>query len=61
MIVFDEETPYNLISKIKPDIIVKGGDYRIDQVVGNDISKVVIFDYVKGYSTTKSIQDISSR
>ena len=61
VIVFEEETPYNLICKIKPDIIVKGGDYKAKDVVGANVAKVVIFDYVKGYSTTKSIQDITSR
>jgi len=61
VIVFDEETPYNLISKVKPDIIVKGGDYKIEEVVGKELAKVVIFDYVDGYSTTKSIQNISRR
>ncbi len=59
--IFDEDTPLLLINDIKPDIIVKGGDYKPEEVVGNKICKVVIFDYVKGYSTTKTIQDISSR
>jgi len=53
VIVFDEETPYNLIKKIKPDIIVKGGDYKEKDVVGNDLAKVKIFNYIDGYSTTK--------
>jgi D-beta-D-heptose 7-phosphate kinase/D-beta-D-heptose 1-phosphate adenosyltransferase len=57
VIFFDEDTPYNLIKKIKPDIITKGGDYSIDQVVGNDICKVVILPYVKGYSTTKALNE----
>ena len=61
VIVFDENTPYNLIMKIKPDIIVKGGDYKIEDVVGSDICEVRIFDYVEGYSTTKKIQDIALR
>jgi rfaE bifunctional protein nucleotidyltransferase chain/domain len=61
VIVFNEDTPYNLIMKIKPDMIVKGGDYRIEDVVGSDICEVRIFDYVEGYSTTKKIQDIASR
>lgn len=61
VVVFEEETPYNLICKIKPDIIVKGGDYKAKDVVGANVAKVVIFDYVKGYSTTKSIQDIADR
>ena len=59
--VFEEETPYNLITKVQPDIIVKGGDYAIENVVGNDICEVRIFNYVKGYSTTKVIRDIDDR
>ena len=51
--IFDEDTPYNIISKLKPDIIVKGGDYVPSEVVGNDISDVIIFNFVDGYSTTK--------
>ena len=51
--IFDEDTPYNIISKLKPDIIVKGGDYIPSEVVGNDISDVIIFNFVNGYSTTK--------
>jgi D-beta-D-heptose 7-phosphate kinase/D-beta-D-heptose 1-phosphate adenosyltransferase len=61
VIVFNENTPYELIKQIKPDIIVKGGDYTVESVVGNDISEVRIFDYVKGYSTTKTIQSIANR
>tara|TARA_Y100000310_G_C20387951_1_gene671358 strand:+ start:79 stop:471 length:393 start_codon:yes stop_codon:yes gene_type:complete len=61
VVIFDEETPYKLIKSIMPDIIVKGGDYTIEQVVGNDICEVIIFGYVDGYSTTKAIQDLSDR
>ena len=61
VIIFDEETPYLLIKSIKPDIIVKGGDYLPEDVVGNDIAQVKIFKYIDGYSTTKKIQDISRR
>jgi len=61
VVVFDEDTPYNLIKKVKPDIIVKGGDYSHDEVVGNDISEVRIFKYIDGYSTTKTIKSIADR
>ena len=61
VIVFDEDTPYNLIKKLKPDIIVKGGDYLPEDVVGSDICEVKIFNYVEGYSTTGKIQDIINR
>tara|TARA_Y100000034_G_scaffold60805_1_gene73864 strand:+ start:351 stop:731 length:381 start_codon:yes stop_codon:yes gene_type:complete len=56
VIIFDEETPYNLIKKIKPDIIVKGGDYKEEDVVGRDLAEVKIFNYVDGYSTTKILE-----
>jgi rfaE bifunctional protein nucleotidyltransferase chain/domain len=61
VIVFEEETPYNLIKDLKPDLIVKGGDYRPEDVVGGNLCEVRIFNYVKGYSTTKTIQDIIDR
>jgi D-beta-D-heptose 7-phosphate kinase/D-beta-D-heptose 1-phosphate adenosyltransferase len=58
VIIFEEETPLNLIKEIKPDIIVKGGDYKKEDVVGNDLSEVIIFNFVEGYSTTKTIERI---
>ena len=51
-IIFDEETPYNLIKQVKPDIIVKGGDYRPSEVAGCDLAEVKIFKYINGYSTS---------
>ena len=57
--VFDEETPYELIKKIKPDIIVKGGDYAPNDVVGSDLCEVEIFNFVDGYSTTSTLEKIS--
>jgi rfaE bifunctional protein nucleotidyltransferase chain/domain len=61
VIIFDEDTPYNLIKKIKPDIIVKGGDYTPEEVVGSDLAKVEIFNIINGYSTTKTIERIGDR
>ena len=57
VLVFDEKTPYNLIRAVQPDVIVKGGDYKIDSVVGSDLCEVRIFDYVEGYSTTQILGD----
>ena len=59
--LFEEDTPYDLIKHIKPDIIVKGGDYKAEEVVGADTCEVKIFNYVSGYSTTQTIQRINSR
>jgi len=56
VVIFEEDTPYNLIKKLKPDIIVKGGDYKPEEVVGKDIARVKIFGYIDGYSTTKALE-----
>ncbi len=61
VIIFDEDTPYDLIKKYKPDIIVKGGDYKESEVIGNDLASVHIFEFLNGYSTTKIIENISNR
>jgi D-beta-D-heptose 7-phosphate kinase/D-beta-D-heptose 1-phosphate adenosyltransferase len=52
VMVFDEDTPYKLIQKVKPDIITKGGDYKPENVVGNGLAKVIILPYLIGRSTT---------
>tara|TARA_R110000850_G_scaffold165241_2_gene290324 strand:- start:222 stop:536 length:315 start_codon:yes stop_codon:yes gene_type:complete len=56
VVIFDEDTPYELIKCIKPDIIVKGGDYTVATVIGADLAEVKIFKYIDGYSTTKIIE-----
>lgn len=58
--LFDEDTPYNLIKTVMPDLLVKGGDYKIEEIVGHDIveangGKVVTIPLTEGYSTTKTI------
>ncbi len=53
VVVFDEDTPYELIKRLHPDIITKGGDYSPKDVVGNDLAKVVILPYLSSYSTTR--------
>ena len=61
VIIFEEDTPYALIQRLKPDIIVKGGDYDAKLVVGADLAEIRIFNNVNGYSTTSSIKNISDR
>lgn len=56
VIIFDDDTPYELIKKVRPNIITKGGDYSKDEVVGNDLADVVIIPFVEGYSTTKTLE-----
>ena len=57
VVIFKEDTPYELIKKIKPDILVKGADYKDKEVVGSDIAKEVkLIDFVDGKSTTSIIE-----
>ena len=56
VVVFDEDTPYELIKKLKPHVIVKGGDYTVEQVVGHDLADVHLVPTVEGYSTTSIIE-----
>ncbi len=61
--LFDEETPEALIKMIRPDLLVKGGDYTIDKIVGADFvqsngGSVEIIPFVTGYSTTSLIERI---
>ncbi|MBN2823932.1 MAG: D-glycero-beta-D-manno-heptose-7-phosphate kinase [Campylobacterales bacterium] len=61
VVIFDEDTPYELIKIVKPDILVKGGDYQGKEVVGSDIAKQVkLVDFVEGRSTTKTIAKIQA-
>ena len=59
--IFDEDTPLELIKIVKPDILVKGGDYKIEDVVGREYSKeTVLIDFLNGYSTTNIIKKINN-
>jgi D-glycero-beta-D-manno-heptose 1-phosphate adenylyltransferase len=65
VVIFDEQTPLELIKALLPDVIVKGGDYTVDQIVGSKevISaggRVIINPIVAGFSTTGIIQQIKS-
>jgi len=58
VVIFDEDNPLNKIKKFNPDFIVKGGDYNVDTVVGNEVAKVIIFPLIKGFSSSKIISKI---
>lgn len=63
VIYFDEDTPYNLISRVQPDVLVKGGDWSVDNIVGRDIvegrgGEVLSLPLLPGYSTTSVIRFI---
>lgn len=63
VVLFDEDTPYDLIKQVQPDVLVKGSDYTIDQIVGADIveangGSVQTINLLEGYSTTSIIEKI---
>jgi D-beta-D-heptose 7-phosphate kinase/D-beta-D-heptose 1-phosphate adenosyltransferase len=55
VVVFNADTPIDLITMLRPDIITKGGDYKSEDVVGNALAKVVLLPYLENYSTTRLI------
>ena len=61
VVVFDEDTPEKLIKKVKPTVLVKGGDYKPEQVVGRDIvealgGQVILIELVPGHSTSAMVE-----
>ena len=65
VVLFDEDTPYELIKAVRPDVLVKGADYKPEDIVGYDIvtaygGKVETIDLVEGYSTTGIIIALKS-
>jgi cytidyltransferase-related domain len=65
VIVFEEDTPERLIKEIKPDVLVKGGDWKIENIVGADFvmsygGKVYTIDFVYNTSTTKIIEKVKN-
>ena len=63
VVFFDEDTPLNLIEKIKPNVLVKGGDYSVENIVGADFvqkngGKVIVIPFKEGYSSSSIISKI---
>ena len=61
VVLFDDDTPYELIKAIQPDVLVKGSDYKEADIVGADIvgdkgGKIVTIDFLDGYSTSSIIE-----
>ncbi|MDD2524015.1 MAG: D-glycero-beta-D-manno-heptose 1-phosphate adenylyltransferase [Endomicrobiia bacterium] len=62
VVVFNEQTPFELLSKLKPDVLVKGGDYKIEDIVGREfVKKVYRYPLVEGKSTSNLIKLIVER
>ena len=66
VVFFEEDTPYNLIKRVQPDVLVKGKDYKAEDIVGYDIvtgkgGKVETIELVDGFSTTKILEKTNSQ
>lgn len=64
VVIFDEDTPLELIKKIKPDVLIKGGDYTVETMIGAEIvtengGRIEIIPLEEGFSTTAIIEKIS--
>jgi len=65
VVMFHQDTPFELISIIKPDILVKGGDYKAEEIVGFDIvtqnkGKVITINFVEGFSTSSIVNKMKT-
>lgn len=59
VIVFNDDTPYAILEKIKPNVLVKGGDYKIEDIVGTEFSQeTFVIPFIDGYSTSSTIRKI---
>lgn len=63
VVLFSEDTPQEIISELQPDVLVKGGDYRFDEIVGREVvlargGRVEVVPFVPGYSTTDLVARI---
>ena len=63
VIIFSEDTPYDVIKVLNPDVLIKGGDWKEEDIVGADVvkktgGKVLTIPYISGYSTTSIIEKI---
>ena len=58
ILVFNDKTPIKIIKSIKPDVIIKGGDYKFHDVVGKNVSNIILLQRIKKFSTSKIIKKI---
>ena len=61
VVIFTEDTPAELLRVLRPDILVKGGDYKPEEVIGREyVKRVEIISFEEGYSTTGLVQKIAN-
>ena len=59
VVVFEQDTPIDALKEHTQNVIVKGGDYTFDTVVGNDLAEVIIFPTVEGFSTSNIVDKVN--
>ena len=61
VVAFDADTPYELIKLVQPDVLVKGGDYQVENIVGHDIAKETkVLAFVPGHSSSTVLQKLEA-
>ena len=65
VVLFDEPDPHDLISAVRPDVLVKGGDWNTEKIIGADLveeagGRVAVVPYIKGFSTTELIERVKN-
>jgi D-beta-D-heptose 7-phosphate kinase/D-beta-D-heptose 1-phosphate adenosyltransferase len=61
IIIFNNDTPYEILKYIKPNVIVKGGDYKVENIIGSEFSEeVILFNFIQGKSSTRVINKIKN-
>jgi D-beta-D-heptose 7-phosphate kinase/D-beta-D-heptose 1-phosphate adenosyltransferase len=65
VVLFEEPDPYNIIAALRPKVLVKGGDWTSEEIIGADIvrrdgGEIVVLSYLKGFSTTEIIEKVRS-
>lgn len=61
IVLFDTDTPYDLLSYLCPDILIKGGDYNVDTIIGKEFAKkIILYNFIEGKSTSNIINKITN-
>ena len=61
IVIFSDDTPYKILALLKPKILVKGGDYKVDEIIGKEhVDEVILFNYIQNKSSTNVIKKIKN-
>ena len=61
VVLFSDDTPFNLLSKLQPNILIKGGDYNVESIIGKEFAEeIILYDFIEGKSTSNIIKKINN-